>query len=236
MVMLQSAGMVRALVDLRQLLSLANGPEALSDLVSYFGTDLPAGSAPRYTGGRFEGLAGGGDRPEAADQIDADDLIAVEMLSVQVPGPVALALLEGDLGRDVATQLARIPTEVSIGDPAAEELLADGGSADIAWSLLERPRNMGWVTAGKLLARKRPRLVPVYDNVVRCAFGRPAKPWKWLHARFTEDGGVLAEHLVAARDAAGVEPTVSPLRVLDVLVWMRHRPVHLRGACPGLLT
>jgi hypothetical protein len=76
--------------------------------------------------------------------------------------------------------------------------------------------------------------VPVYDNVVRCAFGRPAKPWKWLHDRFAEDGGELTERLAAVRVAAGVSPAVSPLRVLDVLVWMRHRPVHLRGACPGL--
>jgi hypothetical protein len=235
MVIQHSAGMARAPVDLKQLLSLADGPQAVPDLVAYFGTDLPAGSPPRYTGGRFEALAGGGDRPEAAVGIGADDLIAVEMLSVQVPGPVALALLEGALGREVATQLARIPLDVSIGFPDARELLAAGGPADIAWSLLEQPRDMGWVTAGKLLARKRPRLVPVYDNVVRCAFGRPAKPWAWLHARFADEGGVLAGRLVAAREAAGVEPSVSPLRVLDVLVWMRHRSAHLRSACPGLV-
>lgn len=226
--------MVRASVNLEQLLSLADEAAAVPNLVAYFGTDLPPGSAPRYTGGRFEGLAGGGDRADAADRIHADDLVAVEMLSVQVPGPVALALLEGSLGRDVAVQLVQIPTDVSIGDPAAVELLGDGGPADVAWTLLEQPRNMGWVTAGKLLARKRPRLVPVYDNVVRCAFGRPAKPWAWLHARFVEDDGVLIDRLAVARGAAGVPPTVSPLRVLDVLVWMRHRPEHLRGACPGL--
>jgi hypothetical protein len=226
--------MVRARVDLKQLLSFANGPEAVPDLTAYFGTDLTPGSAPRYTGGRFEGLSGGGDRPEAADRVDADDLIAVEMLSVQVPGPVALALLEGQLGRDIATQLTQIPTDVSIGEPAAVDLLAAGGPADVAWSLLEQSRNMGWVTAGKLLARKRPYLVPVYDNVVRCAFGRPAKPWKWLHDRFAESGGVLAERLAAVREAAGVSPSVSPLRVLDVLVWMRHRPEHLRRCLPAL--
>jgi hypothetical protein len=29
----------------------------------------------------------------------------------------------------------------------------------------------GWVTAGKLLARRRPHLVPVYDGVVKCGRG-----------------------------------------------------------------
>ena len=58
---------------------------------------------------------------------------------------------------------------------------------------------MGWVTAGKLLARKRPRLIPVYDRVVRCALGRPAKPWRWLNDAFALD----AEALPGRRAATG---------------------------------
>jgi hypothetical protein len=47
--------MVRAPVDLKQLLSFADGPEAVPGLAAYFGTDLTPGCVPRYTGGRFEG-------------------------------------------------------------------------------------------------------------------------------------------------------------------------------------
>ena len=32
---------------------------------------------------------------------------------------------------------------------------------------------IGFVTAGKLMARKRPRLIPVYDDVVKCALDEP---------------------------------------------------------------
>jgi len=34
--------------------------------------------------------------------------------------------------------------------------------------------------AGKLLARKRPSLIPVYDEIVRCAFGWPENIWTAL--------------------------------------------------------
>ncbi|WP_268245862.1 DUF6308 family protein [Streptomyces chryseus] len=60
----------------------------------YFGIGLPLGVAA-FTGSRFEHLAGGGGRPEVADTVTAEDLVAVQTLSVTVPAPVALDILEG---------------------------------------------------------------------------------------------------------------------------------------------
>ncbi len=91
----------------------------------------------------------------------ADDLVAVQMLSVLVPGPVALNLLEGELGEQVAHHLAVIPVGVAINDAAAAALIGPAGPATAAWQLLEQQYDVGWVTAGKLLARKRPGLIPV---------------------------------------------------------------------------
>jgi hypothetical protein len=53
---------------------------------------------------------------------------------------------------------------------------------------LEDAPDIGWVTAGKLLARKRPKLVPVYDGVVKCALGNPPKNhvWTWFQSLFAE--------------------------------------------------
>lgn len=221
-------------IDRSRLLAVVDDPRSESDLRKYFAPDLPPGQVPPYTGGRFELLAGGGDRAATADLITADDLIAVQMLSMRVPGEVALDLLEGELGRDVAEQLAQIPTDVTIADEDAADLLMDGGPADTAWHLLEEPDGMGWVTAGKLLARKRPHLIPVYDSVVRCAYGHPPKFWTWLQPLFATNEGLLNSRLVTVRDKAGVPAEVSPLRVLDVIVWMHHRDTHLRRACPGL--
>jgi hypothetical protein len=209
-------------------------PDSLASLQTYFGTNLPLGTLPRYTGGRFELLAGGGDRPDTANRITVDDLVAVKMLKVEVPAEVSLELLEGDLGPAVAAELSAIPTDVSISDPDAAGLLADGGPADIAWHLLKERHDMGWVTTNKLLARKRPGLIAVYDDVVACAFGQPDGLWRWLRPLFRADGGVLAANLQAAHRAAHLPAAVSALRVLDVIVWMHHRPVHRRYGCSGM--
>jgi hypothetical protein len=85
------------------------------------------------------------------------------MLSVQVPPAVSLALLEGDLGREISAQLSQIPTHVCLGDDGATRHVADTRPAYEAWRLLKKCDDIGWVIAGKLLARKRPRLIPVYD-------------------------------------------------------------------------
>ena len=113
-------------------------------------------------------------------------------------------------------------------------MLADNGPADAAWRLLRDRAGMGWVTTSKLLARKRPRLLPVYDTVVRCAFGHPDRWWRWLDTAFATDGGALPRRLTAARDAAGADPAVTPLRILDVVIWMRHRARHQPRDCAGL--
>lgn len=149
--------------DLQQLLALADHPDSDFNLRTYFGDAQPAGTPPRYTGSRFEFLAGGGYRSETANRITADDLVAVQMLSVHVPGDVLLSLLEGDLGRHVAAELSQIGIDVGIGDPRAVSLLTDGGHAAAAWHMLEEPHGMGWVISSKLLARKmtirrRPRM------------------------------------------------------------------------------
>lgn len=187
---------------------------------------------PRFTGGRFEGLAGGGERPGTANIITADDVLAVHFLSVSIPGPVALELIEGPLGRAMSAELAEIPTDVSLGSPAAQPLVATDGPASRAWVLLDDVAGVGWVTAGKLMARKRPALVPVYDRVVRCALERPKGFWMWLHELLQTNDRALERRLLEMRDEAGVPETVTPLRVLDVIVWMRHRPTHVEVRCP----
>ncbi|MEU6022582.1 DUF6308 family protein [Micromonospora sp. NPDC047134] len=58
--------------------------------------------------------------------------------------------------------------------------------------------------------------------------------WLRLHRRLAADGGILRDELALLRDRAGIPSTVGLLRVLDVVLWMHHRPAHLRtGPCPG---
>lgn len=66
----------------------------------------------------------------------------------------------------------------------------------------------------------------------RTPIGYPQGLWNRLVALFAADGGVLNDHLLAARGAACVAPEVTPLRVLDVITWMSHREAHRRSRCP----
>jgi Family of unknown function (DUF6308) len=212
------------------LLDVVLEPAAEPNLSSYF-----ASKAGRW----FEALGGGGDRPATRFVITAEDLVAVQMLSVQVPAEVAARLLEGDLGRRITAQLIEIDAAAELGTPAAAALVEDGSAAHRAWSLLDAEPKVGWVIAGKIMARKRPHLLPVYDDVVRCHFGGPARFWVSLHNRLAQDDEHLRLALAGLRTRAAVPPTVSTLRVLDVLLWMRHQAEHrehARKQCPGFGT
>ncbi|WP_247706914.1 DUF6308 family protein [Streptomyces liliiviolaceus] len=203
--------------------------QASTDLRRYYGIGLSPGAAA-FTGSRFEHLAGGGDLPETADAMTAADLIAVQTLSVTVPADAALNLLEGSTGRELSEHLRAIPADVDMAECGEGDLGTDS-PADRAWGLLHAQPGIGWVTAGKLLARKRPRLLPVYDRVVRCAVGRPDSYWLALHAALRADDRLLHRDLLALRDAAGLPRSVSALRVCDVVVWMRHRNDHQKASC-----
>ena len=194
---------------------------AEKDLREYF-TEY----GPLYSGRRFESLGGGGDRPPVRDIITAEDLVAVGMLKVRVPEEVAIGLLDGDLGRRISDELQRIPCGPELGTPGAAELVADGQPAEVAWKLLTAQHGVDYVIAGKLLARKRPRLIPVYDQVVRCQLGWPEHFWLRLHDRLARDEEALRRDLAALRALAEVPPAVTVLRVLDVVLWMRHYRDH----------
>ncbi|MCX5326827.1 DUF6308 family protein [Streptomyces sp. NBC_00120] len=203
----------------------------MSNLRRYFGTSLVHEAAP-FTGSRFEHLAGGGDREPVANVVTADDLIAVQTLSVRIPAQVALDLLEGDLGLRLATMLSDIPFDVDMVEVEAADL-SKGAPADTAWRVLWDQPGIGWVTAGKLLARKRPRLLPVYDQVVRCILGRPTSFWLDLHGALRADNHALHRELLGLRQAADLPVTVSALRVCDVVLWMHHRTDHQQRSCIG---
>jgi hypothetical protein len=147
---------------------------------------------------------------------------------------VALGLVEAALGEEAAVLLGQIPSSVPLWDESAANLIEDGGPADGVWRLLESQCGVGWVTAGKLLARKRPALIPVYDDVVRCAFGQPQNIWKALHEALRQDDGIFRTTLEDLIKRAGIPVKVTPLRVLDVTLWMRHRSHHTGHRCAGL--
>nr|WP_239523141.1 DUF6308 family protein [Geodermatophilus normandii] len=187
--------------------------------------DLRRSDSPFYPRRRFEFL---GDVDPF--RVTAGDLVALTLVGVSVPGGVALDLLEGDLELDVADLLRHVPADVPVASPLAPDLLRLLG---MARDLLEEPPGMDLRTAGTLLARKRPLLVPVPDPVVLCALGWTGDPWGWAVPAFAEYSGVLGHVIAAARAEAGLV-TTGDLRALETIVWMRHHREHLRTHCPGL--
>lgn len=196
----------------------------------------PASWSGSYTGRAFERLGGGGDSPGTRHAFTSADLLAVQTLSVQVPAEVSIQILHGRVGRRLNRLLEEIPTDVARGEEEAENHIHAEAPASLAWATLTELPGVGWVTAGKLLARKRPHLIPVYDEVVRCALGSPESLWTALHKALRAHRADLGERLRRLRAEAAVPSEVSDLRVIDVVVWMAHRRVHAPRGCslPGM--
>ena len=190
---------------------------AVELLSTYFHTTLNDGD-PTYTGAMFEAFAGGGDAPAVANTFTAADLVAVSLLSVDVPGAAALRIL-GSNAEALNGLLARIPTNRELQD-ASDDEVGPGSPADELWDSVRRA-GVGKVTTSKLLARKRPLLLPVIDSVVKEVLRHPKKAnfWLTLRGHLTADEGRLADRLAAARDEAGVSG-ISVIRCFDVIVWM----------------
>lgn len=180
------------------------------------------------TGKRFDDWAGGGDSPETVNTLTADDLIAVSFLSVDVPAEAAIGLLE-TYADQVSDLLAQLPADVDLADlPAAdfERLLNDADSPGSRLWHLVRARDTGrWgvgeTRASKIIARKRPRLVPIYDSVIRKVTGIPHSggQWRTWHTMLTGGTG-LPERLAAIRQESGITEEIAALRVMDVALWM----------------
>ncbi|WP_066641337.1 DUF6308 family protein [Serinicoccus hydrothermalis] len=183
--------------------------DALQHLTDYF-------TATAYTGSYFERLGGGGDRQDIADSITTDDLVALSMLSVPVSGRAARQLLEDP--SQVEQLLADIPRSANITRSHDRWLLEEGGPARDLWGALRRLPAFGPVRTSKLLARKRPHLIPVYDEVVRQQFGAQDSRGQWAAFSNMFRDAEFVDHLTRLRGAAGLSD-ISLLRIADVIVW-----------------
>lgn len=188
----------------------------VSYLRTYFAPDA---AADRYSGAYFERLGSAGNDP---DRFTPIDLVAVTMLGIVVPPHAAVAILGKDADT-LAGMLADIPADLDLVD-ADDEHLVEQSPADRLWQRLRSYRGIDWVIAGKLIARKRPRLIPVYDSIVRAAVGAPS-PSFWIALRDGLRTGTLRLHdrLLALRSEARIGEDISAIRVFDVIAWMHGR-------------
>lgn len=121
--------------------------------------------------------------------ITDSDLVALSLLGIRVTGYQALTIT-GPLAGKIGDLLAQIPPQARIECENAEALLARCGPTWKLWELQRdvtdrrTSKRLGPGAAGKLLARKRPDLIPISDRYTSKAFSRPvpALNVKWWDA------------------------------------------------------
>lgn len=183
--------------------------DAASRIATYY--DL----GRNYAGGSFLAIG-----PNLPDEVTAADLFAVTLLNVDI-GPRAARRVLSD--KQLVVDLQAVPTDVRLED-------ADGTVLDLAGRFYEALRQLfldpeaersdPWVAPAKLAARKRPRLMPVRDGLVRRYLGIE-KPYSYrrdweIYQRFMRDEQIRR----LLDDLPAHDP---PLRVLDVALWTRAR-------------
>jgi len=202
---------------------------ALGLLHRYYGE--PFGSSP-FTGALFDVWDSTGTRAGDADRFTADDLVAVTFLSVDTPGPAAIHVLR-DRTDEFNALLAEIGPDRDMADETGP-ITRDWP----AWRLNTRLRDLddvGPVIASKLLARKRPRLLPIWDTVVAKVTRTEIDQWVLLRSALADHDRALHRRLLELREAAGLPEPVSALRVFDVICWMegKDKGFEWRTAAPG---
>ncbi|RAO63878.1 DUF6308 family protein [Micromonospora saelicesensis] len=146
----------------------------------------------------------------------ADDLIAIKFLSVEAPKTAVRALL-----RDRSGEFSQLLVDLGPDRDLANEDKPFGHTW-AGWRIMDELRSIpgvGTTIASKLLARKRPRLRPIWDTVVAAVTDTVPAQWEPLRAALRADDCALHRRLLRLRDVVGLPVEVSALRILDVIAW-----------------
>lgn len=200
-------------LTLPQSLQTDDDAAALRLLERYFG---PGGRGSSYTGALWDSFDPSGCREQDVDRFTSDDLVSLALLSERVPGSAAYALLVADADR-FAELLLAVGPDRDLGEQTEVVYDTDAGSQLYA-AVRDLPQ-LGPTRASKLLARKRPRLMPIRDGVVEQVLGLDRQFWEPLRTALRDDHCALDLRLASLRLKAGVAPDVSRIRILDVLAW-----------------
>lgn len=176
----------------------------------------------RFTGGYFELIASGSTDPNRFDPVD---IVSLWALSID-PTAKMIHQIVGELNNDIEPLLRAWPDEELAGLSIERLHQLDTGDMglDKVWDILAGVPQIGPTTASKLIAKKRPHLVPIYDSVIKRALGISGSGDHWLvmHALLNLDGGTLQQRLVKLSETDEGRG-LSPLRVFDILVWKHYR-------------
>jgi hypothetical protein len=210
-------------------------PRAIAALRDYY---IPnPNSRKGYLGSQFEAYDGGGDRQPVQHVFTDADLVALSFLGMdRAVSQAATSLADPQFADKATGLLRRIPTHIPIWQAEHTDVGASSPAGQLYGVLRSIGRdNQGFrpVTAAKLLARKRPHLLPVLDKEVmqyldgKNAFESRIDAWDAMRTWFQLPG--RRQEVQALReDAARRETTnriasASLLRTIDVPIWMMQK-------------
>lgn len=165
--------------------------------------------------------------------ITAADLLAVSTLNIEIPARGVRRFLLEPGGADAVTEaLGALPEKSLVETDDADLRLMETFYRAVKRSLTraETERTSGaWVTASKIVARKRPHLFPVRDRQVTTLLGtRERKDYftDWIVFRHLMNDVSVTRDLERIADALAGLPErdaylfeSEPLRLLDVALW-----------------
>jgi uncharacterized protein DUF6308 len=160
-----------------------------------------------FAGRTFDSL---GDNPR--DKIVPDDLLAVTLLDVRWT-PLAVRRLLYGQADEISKLLGEIDDKTELGAPDSGKQLDAAGPL---WDLMYQLPGVRDTKASKLLARKRPRLIPITDSIVVSAVRTPGRTWATLHCCFQD---TCFRQTVESLRPEKTE-LISLLRIFDVAIWM----------------
>jgi hypothetical protein len=163
-----------------------------------------------FAGHTFLGLS-----PNPPNEIGVADLLAVTLMDEHYRPDAIRDLLEGDAGTRATELLRAIPQDVPLWKVKDLE-----GAPDDLWWLLCELREVGPTRASKLMARKRPHLIPVYDSIVGEVVAPTSTYWEVFRSFLaSEENRAAVDQL---RPPGVDENRVPTLRLLDTAIWLRH--------------
>jgi hypothetical protein len=171
-----------------------------------------------FDGRHFDRFEGGGVVDGVRNVITAADVLSLSFLGIDRRlGRVAIAVMDTHAAQ-ISELLSAIPL-TSLHEADKEHI----GPDSAAWRLWELLRCAGGtnrpVTAYKLLARKRPALMPVYDRNVKEILHEPRNIWECYWSWFHDDQTRTTALAELRAEVAGIDD-ISLLRCLDVPLWM----------------
>lgn len=164
--------------------------------------------------GTFAGLTFDTVGNNPADRFSTDDALAISLLDTALT-PKAVRDLTEARADEFAELLALVPDPTVVLWEATDAHL-DAANSLWRW-LCDTINGVGPTRAGKILARKRPALIPIADEVTLRLFKAPSNGlWVTLRAVLAD---TEVRHTVEAL-RGDLPETVTTLRLLDTALWM----------------